>query len=268
MNFRTADAQFYARVEGEDQPPIILLHGLGENHSAWDPVFTRLCEGRLTAALDLRGAGRSELGTADYSFSRLAADVVALMDTLPTDTAHIVGHSFGGVLCQELMVTHPTRVASAVLISTSATLGQAATERWERLAASVERKGLHPTPASKSRVFSENYAAEHPDAVERYEAEIANCPAQTYAAQARAASRYEYTEALRELPIPTLVLQGLADRLTAPGGSVLLSRALKGSQLELLEDVGHNVHIELGDRFAEKVLAFIEDVDGRPQGPA
>jgi pimeloyl-ACP methyl ester carboxylesterase len=56
---------------------------------------------------------------------------------------------------------------------------------------------------------------------------------------------------------PVLVVQGQEDRLTSPGGSVLLSRALPNATLMLEPHVGHNAHLELGARFVEIVREFL-----------
>jgi pimeloyl-ACP methyl ester carboxylesterase len=46
--------------------------------------------------------------------------------------------------------------------------------------------------------------------------------------------------------------------MTSPGGSVLLSRALPHAELEMIEGVGHNLHVEMGERFIAAVLDFLE----------
>jgi len=95
----------------------------------------------------------------------------------------------------------------------------------------------------------------------------ASTDATVYSAQARAASSYDYSVALAAVENPVLVLQGLADRMTSPGGSVLLSRAIPGSELRMIEGVGHNLHIEMGERFVELVVEFLTRHDARWQIP-
>ena len=61
-------------------------------------------------------------------------------------------------------------------------------------------------------------------------------------------------------------IQGLGDRLTSPGGSVLLSRALPNATLKMFEGVGHNAHLELGEVFVETVNAFMRAAEEAPPG--
>ena len=60
-----------------------------------------------------------------------------------------------------------------------------------------------------------------------------------------------------------MVVQGLADRLTSPGGSVILHRAIEGSRLEMIEGVGHNAHIEMESRFVDLASSLFAEVDAK-----
>ena len=62
-------------------------------------------------------------------------------------------------------------------------------------------------------------------------------------------SDYHWTAELAALRVPVLILQGLADQLTPPGGSVKMHRALPASRLLMLPDTGHSLPIEQPARF-------------------
>ena len=61
--------------------------------------------------------------------------------------------------------------------------------------------------------------------------------------------------------MPVLILQGLEDRLTPPGGSVKMQRALRRARLLLIEGAGHNLPIERPDIFRSALLGFTAGVD-------
>jgi len=88
----------------------------------------------------------------------------------------------------------------------------------------------------------------------------ANDP-RSYAAAARAMSDYHFTPELPRLTAPTLVLQGLDDQLTPPGGSVKLQRALPHARLLMIAAAGHNLPLEQPEVFHQSVLAFTAGVD-------
>jgi len=259
MDVSTNDARLHVEVSGHGEPPIVLLHGLGGSSGSWPVLGDGFAQHRRTLCPDLRGCGSSAVGAAPYTLERLAADIVAILDALEVDRCHLVGHSLGGVVAQQLLTCHGDRCAASVLVSTSSRVGDKAAESWRRLADVVESRGLNDSPAARARAFSARFAAENPGVVEALGALTAATDPAVYAAQARLASHYDFTEALAAVPQPILVVQGLADRLTSPGGSVLLSRALPNARLEMIEGAGHNVHLEMGGAFVRLVEDFLAD---------
>lgn len=236
--------------------PLVLIHGLGGNAASWGDIPAALGRTRRVAVVDLRGCGRSERGTAAITIPALADDVAAVIAALGTGRCHIIGHSLGGVIAQDLLVRHGASCAAVVLVSTSSKVGAQAAEVWRRLAETVEQRGAVGEGGS-ARAFSAAFAERHPELVAQQARISASADAKVYAAQARAASAYDYSEALAVVEHPVLVLQGLADRMTSPGGSVLLSRALRNAELQMIDGVGHNLHVEMGERFVAVVLDFL-----------
>lgn len=99
---------------GASTLPVILLHGLSQQHHFWDPVISRL-RAPLVAALDQRGHGDSRLEVeADYRIERCAADVLEFMDIAGWDRAVIVGHSWGASVALSTATT--TRAVGIGLI--------------------------------------------------------------------------------------------------------------------------------------------------------
>ena len=82
-----------------------------------------------------------------------------------------------------------------------------------------------------------------------------------YAATARAFGHYDWTAELGRVCVPALILQGLDDALTRPGGSVILSRGIPRSRLVMVPGAGHNLPIEMPTLFIAAVLAFLAGVD-------
>jgi pimeloyl-ACP methyl ester carboxylesterase len=97
-------------------PDVVMVHGLGTNLAFWylrsAPLMRR--EFRVTM-YDLRGHGRSETPLNGYTPSAMAEDLKALLDSLAVERAHIVGHSFGGIVALEFALRVPARVASLTI---------------------------------------------------------------------------------------------------------------------------------------------------------
>jgi 3-oxoadipate enol-lactonase len=241
--------------------PLVLTHGLGDDLHFWDNVADDLAKHHALLRWDVRGFGLSDKPPGPYSASLFAADLAALLDALGLDHVHLGGLSMGGVISQRFALDHPRRVRSLTLVSTSSEIGPQGTANWQRLADRIEQNGFGSGARDASRAFSPTFAAAHPDVVAAAGAQTASNVPHAYAAAARAMSDYHWTAELAALRAPVLILQGLADQLTPPGGSVKMHRALPASRLMMLPDTGHSLSIEQPHVFAAALLGFTGGVD-------
>ena len=96
-------------------PPLVLLHGFVGDGRAWEPQLNGLSDDFSVIAWDAPGAGRSTASLPGQGIAGWVAALVALLDGLDVERAHILGMSWGGFLAQELYRSHPGRVRSLVL---------------------------------------------------------------------------------------------------------------------------------------------------------
>lgn len=95
---------------------VLLLHGKNFPAAYWGNTIGILVkEGYRVVAPDAPGFGKSSKPVIGYSFSMLCNTTRQLMDTLGIKTAHIVGHSTGGMLAMHFAVTYPERLDKLVL---------------------------------------------------------------------------------------------------------------------------------------------------------
>jgi 3-oxoadipate enol-lactonase len=167
----------------------------------------------------------------------------------------------GGVIAQRFALDHPARVRSLILVSTSSEVGPRGMANWQRLADGIEQRGFGAGARDASRAFSPGFAAAHPEIVAAAGVQTASNDPAAYAAAARAMSAYNRTADLPRLRAPVLILQGLEDQLTPPGGSVKMHRGLAASRLLMVADTGHSLSIEKPDFFTATVLGFTAGVD-------
>lgn len=105
-------------VEQGQGEPLVLLHGYCANADLWVAFGTlgALAEDFRVVAVDLRGHGGSaKPHDADAYGALMAEDVVAVLDALHIERAHVAGYSLGGMVALRLSTAHPERVASTVL---------------------------------------------------------------------------------------------------------------------------------------------------------
>ncbi len=104
-----------------DGEVVVCLHGFPQPASSWDAVAARLVEaGFRVLAPTQRGYTLGTLAQRrrDYTTSKLAGDVVALLDAADTRRAHIVGHDWGGGVAWQFAWSHPDRCATLTVVST------------------------------------------------------------------------------------------------------------------------------------------------------
>lgn len=126
---QTDDGIFYEHVDlrapwetSDERLAVVLQHGIGLDHRAWDPWIRRLVRQWPVIAIDLRGHGRSAdtWNAPSYPVERFAEDLLGVMDACDVPRAHLVGESFGGTVCAAVAcrVGEP-RVASLTTCSTA-----------------------------------------------------------------------------------------------------------------------------------------------------
>lgn len=260
MRVDTGQVHLHYEESGQGTP-VVLTHGLGDDLHYWDATATALAPHHRVVRWDVRGSGKSEKPAGPYSAELFADDLAQLLDRLRIDRAHLLGISMGGVITQSFALRHPGRVTSLVLVSTSSEVGPQATANWQRLADRIERQGFDPRTADASRSVAPEFAARHPEILEQLKQQTLGNQPQAYAAAARAMSNYNFTTQLRAVTAPTLIVQGLDDQLTPPGGAVKLRRALPRAHLLMIPGVGHNLPIEQPVTFHAAISAFLGAVD-------
>jgi 3-oxoadipate enol-lactonase len=240
---------------------VVLSHGLGSTLEFWTPHVDALAAHYRVLRWDLRGAGGSGAPPGPYAPALFARDLAALVDRVGADEVHLVGHSGGGAVSQRFALDFPDRTRSLVLCSTSSEVGEKARQAWHRLADKVERDGFGADGAGDARAFAPAFAAARPEVVAEVGRRTRAGDPAAYAATARAFGSYDWTAELDRVRVRALVLQGLEDALTPPGGSVIMARRLPRSRLLMVPGAGHNLPLEVPDLFVALVLAFLAGVD-------
>jgi pimeloyl-ACP methyl ester carboxylesterase len=105
-----------AYVKVGSGPALLLLHGLGCDHTTWLPVIDALARRYTVIAPDLLGHGASDKPRADYSVGGFANGMRDLLTVLGVDRATVVGHSFGGGVAMQFAYQFPERTDRLVLV--------------------------------------------------------------------------------------------------------------------------------------------------------
>ena len=263
---------FYKDWGPKDAQPIVFHHGWPLSSDDWDgPMMFFLSKGFRVVAHDRRGHGRSGQASEGHDMDTYAADAAAVYDALDLKNAVHIGHSTGGGEVVRYVVKHGAgRVAKAVLVSavpplmlkTEANPGGLPMEVFDGI-----RAGVATNRAQFFRDFASTafYGFNRPG-VEPQEGVIQNWWRQGMTGSAKAHydgikafSETDFTEDLKALDVPTLVLHGDDDQVVPIADSAPLSAALvKNSQLKIYPGYPHGMLTTHGDVINPDLLAFIQ----------
>src|SRR3954454_14974601 len=98
-------------------PPLLLIHGIGDNSGTWLDVMARLAERHTVIAPDLLGHGESAKPRADYAIAAYACGMRDLLSVLDVDRVSVVGHSLGGGIAMQFAYQFPERCERLVLVA-------------------------------------------------------------------------------------------------------------------------------------------------------
>jgi pimeloyl-ACP methyl ester carboxylesterase len=242
--------------------PLLLIMGFGGDHLAWGfqtPVFA---ERFRVIAFDNRGAGQSDVPDVAYTTRMMADDAAGLLDVLGVERAHVLGVSMGGMIAQELTLSHPQRVRSLQLHCTLARPDRymdALIESWRTVRTKV-------TPEEWMRIvalwlFSPTTYVERPEFVEAViQTGIANPHPFTltgFLRQGDAVRSHDTLARIGTLRAPTLVSVAEDDILVPPRFSRALAAAVPNAQLRVIDRAGHCFFWERPDVFNTMCLEFL-----------
>ena len=238
--------------------PIVFLHGVGSDKSVWKPQLEHFGANRQAVALDYPGYGESDPARPGSTRDDFAAAIVAAMDALGIQRAHMCGLSLGGVVAVAVNHAAPDRCASLILADSFAVHpdGQAIYDRSIAASASMSELAAARTPALLAPGASEDLRQEVRETMARIDPEA-------FRIGAEAVWLADQRDRAAQIAVPTLVLVGGEDRVTPPELSEELAALIAGAEMRTLAGAGHLANIERPADFNEAIDEFLERVETR-----
>ena len=233
-------------------PALILIGGATSSMDWWRTAFCeRLADrGLFVVRYDHRDTGQSthsKAGSPDYTGTDLVADVVAILDALGVDRAHVAGISMGGGLGQALALEYPERICSLTLIATSPGGSDLPPPK------EIADPPAPPDWSNRDEVIAYLVEAYRPysGALWFDEDEVRSVAAAVVdrSIDIEASSNHwllggdgdPLRPRLGDLQAPTLVVHGTDDPMFPLGHGEALAREIPGARLLVIEGMGHEV---------------------------
>jgi 3-oxoadipate enol-lactonase len=248
----------HAVREGRADGPTVVFGGsLASNLSMWEPILPRFTGSFDVVRYDLRGHGSSPVPAGPYEIADLGADLLALLDRLSIQRAHLVGLSLGGMAAMWAAAHAPDRVDRLVLCCTSAQLGPP--EMWAERAALARTGGTAAgADAAIGRWFTPAFAAREPELVARTKAMIAATPDQGYIECCGAIERMDLRPMLGSITAPTLVVAGEHDPATPVDHAELIAGLIPDARLAVVASAAHLAVAEQPDETGKLIATHLE----------
>lgn len=244
--------------------PVLLLHGLGADHEMWAPQIERYPREELfLIAPDMRGHGESD-EVAEFRIEDCADDVADLLDDLGLERVAVIGVSMGGLIAQQLAITHPDRVSTLILADTfSGVRGPLA-----RLNARAAEIGLSLLPGMwQWKIIESHYDAPEQEALREYfETMLFRTDADQLKQARRAVNRFDCVEELEQIDAPTLVLVGENNGTWFVNLSRRTADGISEAVFTVLPDGVDPSNLSVTEAFDDAVLEFLELASGIKAG--
>lgn len=267
---------------GED---VILIHGLAASQAFWHPLVVQgLAEQHQVTVYDLRGHGYSSMPCTGYTSAVMAEDLHHLLDHLDIESAHVVGHSFGGLIALHYAILHPERTQSLTLadVRVRALQPTQSSRDWpsrEGTKKMLEKCGLVvPDDVQEAGLWMlEKLASpEWQQAREALRAKITSFP---WGTSKRSASQWlkilQNTTAREDILLMVGLTEESLTTITHPSLGIYgehspaqqslegLQRLLPNFQTSIIAGGGHFFPMSRPKLFVERVKAFLKDVESK-----
>jgi pimeloyl-ACP methyl ester carboxylesterase len=236
---------------GSGSRTLVLLHDGILDSSAYDGVWSRLCQTFTVVRYDRRGYGTSPAASAPYD---PVADLAAVLQAAGVRKATLVGSSAGGGVAVEFALAHPDAVDGLVLVG-AAVSGFRPTDHFMqrtatlvgllsqgRLEEAVRDPYILTSSAEEARAFVAADLRAHPG---------------NFGAGRMMRSGQGIMERLGELTVPTLIVTGEVDMPDVHAHAGALEVLIPGARRIVMPDSGHFVYLERPDAFIDVLTEFV-----------
>ena len=258
--------------EGDGDPPVVLIHGIGCYIENWLPSLGALAERHRVCALDILGHGRTDKpADAGYGTADLARFVREFMEAVGIERAHVVGHSLGGAIATRLALLYPSAVERLVLVA-SAGFGKevcmelrlctipVAGEMLTRPGRSASAQTLKMCVHDEAHVTEESVdldleMASLPGAQQGFLRTLRACGG--FLTGQGMSMRGPNLEGIGSIDAPVLVVWGREDKVIPVEHADVIAAAGNDVRVEVLDGCGHTPMLERTEAFNDLVCEFL-----------
>jgi (E)-2-((N-methylformamido)methylene)succinate hydrolase len=243
-------------------PSVVLIHGVGLDHTMWNQVRPGLGDRRVVT-YDLLGHGSADALPSGSDLSTLVDQLRSVCDAEPSPI-DIVGFSLGALIALGLTLSYPGRVRRLMLVS--GVFDRSTDERaaiLQRVADVREGGYLNNVAIAIDRWFAPEFAAAHPDVLAAVTERMMSNDVASYANayEIFATADEELAAQVHRITCPTLVVTGEHDPRSTPAMSHALATTVANGRAVVLPGARHLTPLEVPHALARLITTFVEEPD-------
>lgn len=274
---------WYRKVGDGPGLPLLVLHGGPGAGSEYLDVLGALGDRRTVVFYDQLGGGRSQAPDLPglWQMERFVNELAAVRRMLGLHRLHLFGHSWGGWLALDYLLTRPRGVAGVTLASTSASIPQQAREQAVLRATlpaelaealnAYQARGEYDDPAYRGALveFYQRHVCRLPVWPAQLERAMVRLPPSAVYRAMLGPNELVFTGTMRDwdrtgelatIDVPALVTVGRFDEIT-PACAETLRQGLPDARLRVFEASAHMPHLEETDAYLSELAGFLDACD-------
>ncbi len=255
--------RLYYETHGDSGESLVLVHGYTGDVSDWRHQLPDFSKTHRLLAMDLRGHGRSDAprDRSSYTVEQMADDVEALIERVGLERYHLLGHSMGGAIVQEIALRSPRKLLSLTLHDTSCKFGPGddpVMTEWRDKRLAIADTGdmaavaeLPPPVAPPPHMPA--------DRLQETKVRLANMSPEAFIGAWRGLLAWQGTVGrAREISVPTLIIYGDSDMPALIRGSQKLAELIPDVRVEVIPEAAHSPQWERPTLFNRALRRHLE----------
>ena len=252
----------YYEIHGTG-PPLLMILGLGANITWWGKYFIKgLADHFKVIMFDNRGTGQSSNPKSQYSVRTLADDAYSLLKALNIEKTFVFGHSMGGGIAQELIIQY-SGISKLILCNSTCGGSKSILASPEVLQiVNKPRSGRAPTEVAKESLkifYSPEFIKNHSKLIDYAVQNMAKSQMipRNYEWQTNAIKSFKTCDRLKNIKIPTLIMQGAKDVLVPPQNARILVDLIPNANIKMFLESAHAPYVEEPDSVIKATIDFL-----------
>ena len=241
--------------------PVLMIPGFSMTKEMWGPILNDLSENHTVIIFDNRGIGETTAGNRTFSMNQFINDTVGLIEALEIEKPiDVLGLSLGGMIAQELAMSHPEIVNHLIVVASSC----GGEKSLPPQLSPRDLQSMQTGTANKSlflhALFPDNWIRENSDEINRTFA-LPQVSQENLLKYGEAVSKWKGScDSISNIDKPVLVITGTEDITSPPINSLKIAEKIPSAWLIQIDGGGHGVmqqYPETVDKIIEIFLSII-----------